>query len=197
VPVVPAGGSIEIGMATRRIDANNFLIAEALIGTDSSVTLRLRKWISPTLTTVATLLTGITHGTGKTYRIRAQAVPDAFGTVFRAKLWDVTGSEPASWMLSERVDDAALQAAGSMGARYLLNAGNSNGTVVAQFDDMTGTDTAAAELYVDDAMLEPGAASAQGHLPGVGCRRVSIVPDGHMMPTTEYHTHTLTLHEVG
>jgi hypothetical protein len=197
VPVTVAGGSIEVGMTSRRIDDNNFLLAEALLGTDGSVTLRLRKWISPTLTLINSINTGITHGTGKTYTVHAQAIPDAFGTVFRAKLWDASGSEPSSWMLSERVDDAALQGAGTMGARLLLNAGNSNGTVTAQFDNMIGTATAAGELYVDDALLEPGAASALTHLPGVGCRRVSIVPDSHVMPTTDYHTHALTLREVG
>lgn len=197
IPVVPSGAAIEAGMTVRRIDANNFMIAEALIGTDSSVSLRLRKWISPTITNIVTVVTGITHGTGKTYRIRAQAVPDAFGTVLQAKLWDVTGSEPESWQAIERVDDAALQSTGVTGIRYLLNTGNSNGTVVAQFDDFVVTATDVGQVYVDDAHLEPGATALLSPLPGVGCRRVSILPDPHMMPTTDYHSLSWILREVG
>lgn len=197
VPVVPAGGAIEIGVSSRRIDANNVLLTDLLIGTDSSVTLRQRRILAGVFTTLASVATGITHGTGKTYRIHTQLVPSGAGTSWRSSAWDAAGSAPASWMAISQVDDPALQAAGTVATRYLLNSGNSNGTVVAQFDNLTGTATDVGQVYVDDAHLEPGATALLSALPGVGCRRVSILPDPHLMPTTDYHSLSWILREVG
>ena len=147
VPVTPTGASIACGAMGRLFDSVSFYLAELIIGTDNSVTMRLGKFVDGTYTQLGTGTTGITHGTGKTYRVRLQMR----GTALRARGWDSAGSEPTTWQV-EAAD--STYASGNPGFRTILTSGNTNTVPVnMEFDDfsvLTGGTGANVRLDLND-----------------------------------------------
>lgn len=147
VPVVPTGATICCGAMGRLLDSTNFYLAELIIGTDSSVTMRIGKFVASNFTSLGTsVIAGLTHATGKTYRVRFQMR----GSILRARGWDSAGSEPTSWQVEVTTD--TTYGSGNPGFRTTLTAGNTNTLPInIEFDNfsvLTGG-TAAQTLRLD------------------------------------------------
>lgn len=133
--VIAATSPITVDLAFRYVDVDNFLCAELLYGTDDSVTLRLRKLVAASFTTLASqVLAGVT-GSGVAYSVRVQAV----GNHLRARAWNRSTSEPTLWQVE--AEDATFPGAGQVAVRAMLEAGNTNSLPVTfSFDGLSVVD---------------------------------------------------------
>jgi PKD repeat protein len=101
-----------------------------------SLALSVGRFVSGTETTLATTdVTGITATPGLPLRLRLEAEGSSPTTV-RAKVWPVSGTEPATWTATARDATAGLQAAGTAGLD-LYTSGSATAPSVLAFDRFT------------------------------------------------------------
>lgn len=129
--------SIQGGPVLRYVDSNNMYRALLSFTVAGNIDLFIVKNVAGVVTTIATATTAVaTYSIGAFYRVRFQAD----GTLLRAKIWLSTTTEPQSWNLE--IIDASLAAAGNVGVRVLLVAGNTNVTPEMRFDNLSAANFA-------------------------------------------------------
>lgn len=122
---LPTGGPLEVAnIQVRSASASDCYLFRPMVNPGGSVTLQL---INPSGTAVGgTVSTGLTYTAGQTWRVHVQAV----GNLFRARVWNTSGSEPSTWQLS--VTDRSKIAPGYAGIRSGVN-GSYSGTLPVVF----------------------------------------------------------------
>jgi hypothetical protein len=81
------------------------------------------------------MVSGLTVAAGDKLNFKVQASGTS-PTTLRAKVWKVGTAEPAAWGTSLTDNNAALQAAGSIGLEAYLSGSATNAPQVASFDDL-------------------------------------------------------------
>ncbi|MFF7947029.1 hypothetical protein [Streptomyces griseorubiginosus] len=118
---VAAGGSQYTGIVARYVDANNLYYARLTFTTSQQVQVVLQKRVGGVQTDLATVTaTELTHAAFSFFTLRFRVI----GAVLMAKAWPRGGVEPGSWHAT--ATDSSLSAAGSLGARSILDALNTN-----------------------------------------------------------------------
>jgi hypothetical protein len=121
VPVVAVGGEIDVALYARYIDGNNHYLAELQFGTDQSVTLRVRKNVAGTFSTVGSTFTQAwSYSAGSQVWVRLVVN----GPAIMARAWLYGSLEPSTWQIS--TTDTSLTAAGGVGFRSSLASTNTN-----------------------------------------------------------------------
>lgn len=132
-PVAPAGAAIVVGLLARYIDTNNYYLGEMLLNAASTVTARIRKSVTGTLSTISTssAIAGLVPTAGKTYRLRFACQ----GSSLRVRVWDAAVTEPTGVWHLDLTDTALNPATSQVGIRSALDVGNTNTLpVVLSFD---------------------------------------------------------------
>jgi hypothetical protein len=124
VSVTPTGAPINAGVLLRYVDPLTYIWADAQIGTDNSITLRLIKRLSGVVTVLASVVTGVTHSASGTLAIRAEVN----GNLLRARVWPSSGADPGIWQAT--AVDATMPAGTRIGVVARLMTGNTNGQPV-------------------------------------------------------------------
>lgn len=125
-----SGGSQFVGLMARVADSNNLYTARAEFTTAAAVVLTIRKRVGGVETELGTFTSTLTHVAGTFYRLRFQGV----GSLLRARIWAVAGTEPEGiWHV--QLTDTALTAAGSLGVRSILAAANTDVSPVMSYDN--------------------------------------------------------------
>lgn len=114
------GGPQYAHVVARYLDFNNSYSGRLNFNTDQTVTLTLQRRVGGTQTDLAVVTTPLTHAAGTFYVLRFQVM----GTTLQARAWLLGDVEPPIWYAT--VTDTALTAAGSVGVRSSLDAGNTN-----------------------------------------------------------------------
>jgi hypothetical protein len=116
-----------------------YYAARVLIQTDESVEIDIVDINGTSLTlTGPVTVDGLTHSASQALRIRMQCE----GQTVRAKIWDAAGAEPFDWAISfvDEGTDATTSmirdAAGFVGIRSFVGAGNTNVPVTFAYDDI-------------------------------------------------------------
>lgn len=118
--VLAAGASQYVFVVGRHAGPNDFLTARLEFTTAAAVNLTIRTRIAGVDTQLATTGTALTHVAGTLFRVRFQGS----GSTFRAKAWLASATEPTEWLVT--VTDTTVTAAGLVGVRSTLAAGNTN-----------------------------------------------------------------------
>jgi hypothetical protein len=121
VPVVATGAEIDAGVYSRYVDGSNHYVGEIQLGTDSSVTARVRKNVTGTFSTV-----GSAAGAPFTYAAGSQIWLRLItnGPALMLRTWLYGTAEPTSWLVN--TTDTSFTAAGPVGCRSVLATGNTN-----------------------------------------------------------------------
>lgn len=128
------GGTQEVGVMLRYVDANNFYVLRALFGTAGSITLRIYRMLGGVLTLLDTYTYELSHlVAGRLYTMKFQAV----GEVLRGKIWDPTLSDEPAWQSVASDSNLTTGVAGAWGAR---GAGNTNVGQPLLYDNFTVDD---------------------------------------------------------
>ena len=86
------------------------------------------------LVTPEVMLPDVTYSADTSLRVRFQVVGTG-PTTTRVKVWPVTATEPAMWLLSATDSTGPLQVAGGVGLMHYLGSTAANAPVAALFDD--------------------------------------------------------------
>lgn len=157
-PVVPAGGSVNVGLLARYVDTNNFYLGEMLLNTGGTVTARIRKFVGGVTTTLGTssAVAGLVPTAGKTYRLRFACQ----GSSLRVRVWDAGVTEPVGVWHLDLSDTALNPSTSQVGVRAALDVGNTNTLpVVLSFDTFLVTGSlggGSAASTVDDWQVASG-----------------------------------------
>lgn len=130
-PVIPTGGAVTWGCYLRWADAGNYYWVGVEIGTNSSLTLRIRKRVGGTLTLITSAVSATAHALSPWRILRAEVA----GSTIRAKVWSADAAEPG-WEV--QATDTALTSGGSAGCVVRRETGNANATTTA-YDIFTTT----------------------------------------------------------
>jgi hypothetical protein len=127
--VVATGASFQQGLMARRDSgANNEYIAEVLFDLLGAMTLRVRRNLGGSLTTLATFtLDGVYDATSQ---VNLEFLVQ--GSTLSAKAWLSTLSQPADYQIV--TTDTNITTAGAVGTRSILAGGNTNEPTV-EYDD--------------------------------------------------------------
>ncbi|MBC7632322.1 PKD domain-containing protein [Aeromicrobium sp.] len=133
---VATGGGTYVAMNGRSVNSTNLYRAKAFLQANSDVKLLITKVVSGTETTVKTVtLIGVRHAAGDTYGFRFQ-VTGTGTTTLKAKLWNVTTSEPTAWTNETSDTTAALQANGGVGFFAYTSGSSTNAPQAVTFDNL-------------------------------------------------------------
>lgn len=128
--VLATGGPQYTGLVARYVDVNNLYFARLAFSTTQTVQIVLQRRLSSGQTDLVTATaTELTHAPGTFYSLRFRIT----GSTLYAKVWAQGWPEPGAWDVT--VTDTALTDPGSVGVRSVLDATNTNGTVVASIDN--------------------------------------------------------------
>ncbi|MEU0514313.1 hypothetical protein [Amycolatopsis sp. NPDC006125] len=129
----PTGGAVEpANLVLRLVDISNYYTVRVSVApTTGAITLDLYKVVANTYTSlVGATPTGLFYDTaGTSFTVRAIAE----GQEIRAKIWRAGQPEPYGWGIRAR--DTTFPAAGSVGVRSALAAGNTNTPLVFSYDN--------------------------------------------------------------
>lgn len=127
--VATGSGVLSFGVAVRRTDNSNLLLARLDFNTGSTLTLTLVRVVAGVQTTITDLnpIPALTYSAGQRWRLRAQAD----GSTIRAKVWLESGSEPTTWHVS---GSDTTQTGSGVGAYMARFAGNTNASNQLGFD---------------------------------------------------------------
>ena len=114
------GGPQYVQLVARYLDGNNLYAARLDFRTDQTLRLVLQKRVAAVQSDLVALTIPGVHAAATAYTIRFQLQ----GTALRAKAWRTSQAEPAKWQAT--ATDTALTAAGSVGARSVLDGANTN-----------------------------------------------------------------------
>lgn len=137
---LPGTSTIQLGLEARRTDEDNRYYCDPQVAVGGAVTLRLRKRVASTQTTLATVATGITMTTATDHSVRF-AVD---GSSLRGKFWLSSDPEPSTWL---EATDTAL-ATGDFAGVFCRN-NTAVTTHVVSVDNLTVYDLSPAS-QVDD-----------------------------------------------
>ncbi|GAA5109344.1 hypothetical protein GCM10023339_09300 [Alloalcanivorax gelatiniphagus] len=130
------GGGIYVTLRPRVVASGDRYFVDTKLNAGGTVSLILGRNVGATETVLQSrTVTGLTV----TPTDRLQVEVQAFGTsptTFRAKVWKVGTTEPATWTASVTDTTAGLQAAGHIGVGTYLSGSATNAPVVASFDDL-------------------------------------------------------------
>ncbi len=130
--VRPAGGTVYVGLAARRVGAEEYA-ARVLVAPSGGVQLQIRR---SSTTILSQPIGALTYTTGDALRIRVRAT-GASPTQLQARVWKVGTAEPASWQVSANDSAvAALQAPGGVGVSSYFSVGGSPSITTVAFDDL-------------------------------------------------------------
>ncbi len=135
---VPAGGSVYLYVGARKIDASSYR-AKLIIATNRSVQLRLVSVVNGKETMLSsTTVTGYTFTVGSAIRVKL-SVAGSGTTTLRAKAWDASKAEPASWMLTSTDSTAVLQQPGGLSISGYNSGNSTNPPAVVLVDNLSAT----------------------------------------------------------
>lgn len=124
LPVLPTGGPITLRAVARWQDSGNFYNASVSIAvTTGTATLSLTKSVGGSGSVINAGITVGTHVAGNSWTIDLQVI----GNLIRARAWNTSGAEPATWQVSSVDSSLAVGTQAGWGVRR--ETGNSNGTV--------------------------------------------------------------------
>jgi hypothetical protein len=123
---VPTGGAVTLRIPVRYLDSSNYYEAVLTIPTAGSVTLGISKRIGGAGSSVATAVNVGTHAAGNSWVV----VCSVFGTTIRARAWNTSGADPATWSVSGAAVDTAIQSATQAGWGARRETGSTNNTTV-------------------------------------------------------------------
>ena len=128
-PALATGASQFFGLVSRWTSVSDFYVARVTFTTAAAVRIELLESAAGVLTTLAgpTTVPDLTHVAATDFTVRFLTE----GTRLSAKVWLTSATEPSGWQIT--VTDATLTAAGSVGCRSTLAAGNTN-TLPFNFD---------------------------------------------------------------
>lgn len=132
------GGVIGSDFLLRAQSLGEYYAMRVLIQTDESVTIDIVDAFGTSLTSGPLTVPGLTHTSSQALRMRMQCE----GQTVRAKIWPSTGVEPFTWhktFIDEGFDattENLRDAAGFVGIRSIVGAGNTNVPVTISFDDL-------------------------------------------------------------
>lgn len=124
------GASLFGALAARYVDVNNMYMARLEFTTANAIILSVRKVVAGVQTQLGTYTLTTAHVAGTFVRVRFKLD----GTSLMAKGWIATATEPPYWQIS--ATDSAFSAAGSVGARSITVAGNTNVNPVIRYDNL-------------------------------------------------------------
>lgn len=107
------------GIMLRGVDTSNYYLVRVEITAAEAVTIGIFKADGTTIAAAVTV-SGLTHTSSQTLRVRAQAE----GHTLRGKVWAASGSEPFGWHVSAH--DETWPDAGFVGIRSGVQTGNTN-----------------------------------------------------------------------
>lgn len=114
------GGTLEPNnICLRGQSTTNYYLVRVTITTAEAITISLMHF-DGTVIAAAVTVSGLTHSSSQTLRVRAQAE----GQTLRAKVWAASGSEPYGWHVTGHSEQ--INAAGWVGIRNGVGSGNTN-----------------------------------------------------------------------
>lgn len=165
INTLPLGNSIFMATVSRATDDNNHYQFRISFDVGGNVIASIRKRVASVETALATSATSIF-----TYSTPGKRVFTRFyvhGNTLQAKAWLEGTIEPAAWLLT--ATDSSFSAAGQVGCRSVLNAGNTNTTPFTVFYD---------DFSMNSSPVSRGWDGTVG-LDSLGSLKVSVIP-----PTT-------------
>lgn len=131
--------SIVAGFIVRYLDSSNYYECRLYFNptaTGFDIDAAIVKTVAGVVSDVATnTATGLTYVANRNYGIRFEAT----GSLFKLKIWDATGAEPAAWLIE--TTDTDLSAPGTAGPHGYLTAANTNALpVTLSWDDYAATE---------------------------------------------------------
>lgn len=128
------GSGQYVSVIGRQVSAGNDYRAKARVASDGTVALWLIKTVDGTESVLGSVtVPGLTYNAGEKLSFRVQ-VSGTDSTTFKAKVWNSTVVEPASWTLSTTDSTSVLQAAGTAGLYSYLTSSQTSGTVTYSYD---------------------------------------------------------------
>ena len=129
------GGGTYLAVAARHAATSEYR-AKVKIVTSGAVTLSLVRVVNGAETTLASqAITGVLATPNTTLRIRLDVVGAGTRTL-KAKVWQSTKAEPASWQLSATDATSQLQVAGGVGFYAYASSTSTNTPITASFDNL-------------------------------------------------------------
>ena len=134
---LPTGSGFQGNAIVRRVGTTNYMVKLRLMPTSTSI--QISKVVAGVETVLSTqTVTGLTYAVGDQVRLSFQ-VKGTSPTTISAKAWKVGSTEPTAWRATVTDNDAALQAAGTVGLQGYLTSSSTNAPVVASFDNLSIT----------------------------------------------------------
>lgn len=133
------GGKQRVGIVLRRVDASNYYLLDLEFRTDQTVYARIVRVSAGVATTLANVLTILTHGASTYYWIKAKALGDGTTTTLQLRAWADGNSEPVAWHATATDTTAALQGALPIGLRVFTEGGTTNAPITVTFDGLSTT----------------------------------------------------------
>jgi hypothetical protein len=125
------GAPIYAGLTARYIDIDNLFMARLAFSTANVLTMAIVRRVASVESVLGSAVLSYTYTPGAFFRIRFQAM----GARLRAKAWPVADVvETPEWQVT--VSDGAHSSATSVGARSILESGNTNVSPVVSFDNL-------------------------------------------------------------
>lgn len=126
-----AGGIQFVGLVSRFVDVNNYIMARVIFNTDASIGIDLVTKVATVEVGVGSTLTPYTHVAGNYYNFKFLTL----GQFLAAKLWPVGSTEPAGWQVTATMLATVLPAGGYCGIYSRQNTGNTNGATTHLIDN--------------------------------------------------------------
>jgi len=132
------GGVVGTDYLMRGQSLGSYYAARVLIQTDESVEINIVDAAGTSLIGGPEVVAGLTHSSSQPLRMRMQCE----GQTVRAKIWNANSDEPFDWDVSftDEGDNATTlalrDAAGFVGIRSIVGAGNTNVPVTLSYDDI-------------------------------------------------------------
>ncbi|MCU1569749.1 MAG: hypothetical protein JWR33_490 [Naasia sp.] len=136
VDKLPAGGSVYVSEAARRIGSVGAYQAKVVLSSAGKATVALVRLDGSAETSLqAGVAVPGTYPAGSQFSLRVRATGTS-PTLVQAKMWPTGSAEPAAWQRSVTDSTAALQTTGSVGITTYLSGGVTNGPIQLRVDDL-------------------------------------------------------------
>lgn len=126
------GASIVAGLTARHIDSSNLYIGRLEFNTNGTINVSIRKFVLGVGTTIANVVTGLTHVANTKYGLRFSVR----GSTLRVKAWLASAPQPnqAFWHID--IQDADRTDADFWGTYSILSSGNTNVNPVVSYSEI-------------------------------------------------------------
>jgi len=126
------GASIVAGLTARHIDSSNLYIGRLEFNTNGTINVSIRKFVLGVGTTIANVVTGLTHVANTKYGLRFSVR----GSTLRVKAWLASApqAEDAAWHIN--IQDTDRTDADFWGTYSILSTGNTNVGLVVSYSQI-------------------------------------------------------------